>query len=195
VVQTFKVRIPVGPLSLLTINGIHGKNYAMDMMTEYAKRSEERKLIKKETRPTVVIGLVLLFLSVIYGVAAYGIKIQPTMTFELLEKIYGIVNLAVVMLLIVILAVRKTIYYSPRFIREDFTLAQVLARWRRIDIVLLAISEVIPLCGLVLTFLGIPFDRNFHFFLVSGLLTIILMPLGIKVRSKLSILRKHFPGI
>ena len=167
----------------------------MDAMTEYAKRSEERKLIKRETRTTLVIGLGLLLSSVIYGVAAYLIRVEPAMTTEPLEKIYGVVNLAVVMLLIVILALRKTIYYSPRFIRADFTLTQVLVRWRRIDILLLAISEVIPLCGLVLTLLGIPFDRNFHFFLVSGLLIIILMPMDIKVKSKLSILRKHFPDL
>jgi hypothetical protein len=167
----------------------------MDLITEYAKRSEERKLIKKETRTTLVMGLGLFLLSVIYGVVAYSLEIESSLTSASQEKIYGIVNLAVVMLLIVILAVRKTIYYSPRFIREDFTLKQVLAKWRQIDILLLAISEAIPLCGLALTFLGIPFDRNFHFFLVSGLLIIILMPVGIKVRSKLSILRKHFPGI
>ena len=167
----------------------------MEMLTDYARRHEERQLIKQETRTTLVIGLVMLLLSVIYGLAAYWIKIEPTLSAALQEKIYGIVNLAVVMLLIVILALRKTIYYSPRFIREDFTLAQVLTRWRHIDIVLLVTSEVIPLCGLTLTFLGIPFDRNFHFFLVSALLIVILMPVGIKVISKLSILRKHFPEI
>lgn len=162
---------------------------------DYKQRIEERKIIKQETKTTIIICIGLLFLNVVYGVAAYLIKINPVMTQEELDNIYGIVNLGVIMLLIAILAVRKTIYYSPKFIRHDFTLPQVLAKWRHIDLSLLVISEIIPICGLVMTFMGFPFDRIFHFFVASGILIILLTPLGIKVRSRLSILRKHFPGI
>jgi hypothetical protein len=179
----------------LTFNGINGKYNPMETTTDFAKRIEERKIIKSETKTTIILGLLLLFLNFLSGTAAYFMKIEPTLKQESLDYIYGIINLAVVLLMIALLAVRKTLYYSPKFIREDFTLRQVLAIWRRIDFILLAISEIIPLCGMIMTILGMPFDRNFHFFLVSVLLTIILMPMGIKVRSKLSILREHFPGI
>jgi len=167
----------------------------MNMTTDYAKRIEERKIIKKETKKTIIFGICLLILSGAFAAVAYFIKAEAGMTADSLENVYGFVNIFVVMLMIGILAVRKTIYYSPKFIKEDFTLTQVLKKWRSIDIVLLSISEVIPISGLIMTFLGMPFDRNFHFFLTSGLLIIILMPMGIKVRSKLSILRKHFPDI
>ena len=103
--------------------------------------------------------------------------------------------LAIVLLFIAILGIKRTIYYSPKFIKDNFTLTQVLQKWKIIDMILLAAAELIPLCGLALAFLGMPFDKTFHFFLGSALLMIILIPMGIKVRSKLSILRKHFPGI
>ena len=99
------------------------------------------------------------------------------------------------MLLIVLLGVRKSIYYSPKIIREDFTLTQVLQKWRTIDLIMLGTAEILPILGLIMTFLGMPFDWTFHFFVASALLMVILMPMGIKVRSKLSILRRHFPDI
>ncbi|UCH95780.1 MAG: hypothetical protein JSV88_02745 [Candidatus Aminicenantes bacterium] len=167
----------------------------MDTIDNYRQRIEERKIVKQETKTTIIICLCLLVLNIIYGVAAYFIDVDPVMKTESLEKIYGMVNLGVVMFLIVVLAVRKTIYYSPKFIREDFNLRQVLVKWKRIDIFLLVISEIIPICGLVMTFMGMPFDRNFHFFVASGILIILLTPLSIKVRSRLSILRKHFPNM
>jgi len=167
----------------------------MSTIDNYKQRLEERKIIKQETKTTIIICLGFLILNVVYGAAAFFIKIEPTMKQEALEKIYGIVNLGIIMLLIAILAIRKTIYYSPKLIRHDFSIPQVLTKWRRIDLWLLAISEIIPICGLVMTFLGMPFDRTFHFFVASGILIILLTPLGIKVRSRLSILRKHFPDI
>jgi hypothetical protein len=100
------------------------------------------------------------------------------------------INLIVIVLMIMILGIRRTIYYSSRFIKEDFTLTDVLRKWRTIDIMLLATAEIIPLCGLVLTWLGMPFNRTFHFFVAGAALVIILMPVPIKVRSKLGILRK-----
>ena len=161
------------------------------MVTEIEKRFEERKLIKQETRTTIIISLAMLASVGIYTLLAFFIKIKPPiLDNELLEKIYGIVNLIVIMMMVVILGIRRSIYYSPRFIKEDFTLTQVLQRWRIIDIILLAAAETIPICGLVISFLGMPFNRIFHFFLASALLMVILMPVGLKVRSKLSILKK-----
>jgi hypothetical protein len=166
------------------------------MITGIEKIREERKLIKQETRITIIISLALLVSVGIYALLAYFIKIRPPlMDNELLEKVYGIVNLIVIMMMVIILGIRRSIYYSPRFIREDFTLTQVLQRWRIIDIILLAVAETIPICGMVISFLGMPFNRTFHFFLASALVMIIIMPGGLKVRSKLGILRKTHPDL
>ncbi len=167
----------------------------MSTIDNYKQRIEERKVIKEETKTAITICLCVLGLNVILGVAAFFIKVEPTMKPKTLEKIYGYVNLGIIMLLIAILAIRKTIYYSPKLIRPDFSIPQVLAKWKRIDLWLLVISEIIPICALVMTFLGMPFDGNYHFFIVSGILIILLTPFGIKVRSRLGILRTHFPDI
>lgn len=165
------------------------------MTTEIEKRYEERKLIKKETRVTILIGLALLGSVFIYGLLAYFIKTEPMMDKEPLKNLYDMMNLIVIVILIAVLGVRRSIYYSPRFIKDDFTLTQVLQKWRAIDILLMAVSETIPICGLVITLLGMPFDKTFHFFVGGGLLMVILIPVGIKVRSKISILRKTHPDI
>lgn len=165
----------------------------MTAMTEYERRLEERKIIKKETRSTVIVSLCLLISCGILALVAHLMQTQSTMTNQQQETVYGIVNLLIVLVIIGILAVRRSVYYSPRLIHEDFNLTQVMEKWRKIDFILLAIAQAIPICGLVLTFLGFPFDKTFHLFLGAGVLMIILMPVGIKVRSKLSILHEHFP--
>lgn len=165
------------------------------MITEIEKRFEERKLIKQETRTTIIVSICLLISVGIYTALASLIRFKPLLEQEGLDKIFGAVNLIVIMLMIVILAVRRTIYFSPRFIKEDFTLVQILQKWRTIDIVLLAAAETIPICGLVMNFLGMPFKRTFHFFLASALLMFILMPIGLKVRSKISIIKQTHPDI
>lgn len=161
------------------------------MVTEIEKRYEEQKLIKQETRITLFISIALLVTVGIYTALAYFIKMSPILNdTESLKKVYDMINLIVIVLMIIILAIRRSIYYSPRFIKEDFTLTQVLQKWRKIDIMLLAIAESIPICGLVITWLGMPFNRTFHFFVAGFILVIILMPVPIKIRSKLAILRK-----
>lgn len=166
------------------------------MTTEIEKRYEENKLIKQETRTTVLISLAILVSVGIYTALAYFVKIGPLLNDQdALKKAYDIINLVVIMLMIVILGVRRSVYYSPRFIKEDFTLPQVLAMWRAIDFILLAIAETIPICGMVITWMGMPFNRTFHFFIAGALLIIILMPVPIKVRSKLSILRQTHPDL
>lgn len=166
------------------------------MTTEIEKRYEENKLIKQETRITVLISLAILVSVGIYTALAYFVKIGPLLDDQdTLKKVYDIINLVVIMLMIVILAVRRSVYYSPRFIKEDFTLPQVLAMWRAIDIILLAIAETIPICGMFITWSGMPFNKTFHFFVAGALLVIILMPVPIKVRSKLGILRQTHPEL
>lgn len=161
------------------------------MVTEIEKRYKEQKLIKQETRITLILSLALLVTVGIYTSLAYFIKIGPLLNdTESLKKVYDIINLIVIVIMIIILAIRRSIYYSPRFIKEDFNLTQVLQKWRTIDIMLLAIVESIPLCGLAITWLGMPFNRTFHFFVAGFILVMIMMPVPIKIRSKLSILRK-----
>ncbi len=160
------------------------------MVTELEKRYKERQVIKKETRTATIVALAMLFSVMLYALAAYFIKIEPVIEMEKLENITGAVNLIVIMVMIGVLAIRRTIYYSPRLIREDFSLTQVLQKWRKIDIVMLSVTEIIPIVGMIITFLGMPFKRTFHFFVASALLMFILMPMGVKVRSKLSILRQ-----
>ncbi|HLP46321.1 MAG TPA: hypothetical protein VK186_09110 [Candidatus Deferrimicrobium sp.] len=176
-------------MKCLTDGLISGKY--IDMVTEIEKRYEEQKLIKQETRVTLLISLALLVTVGIYTALAYFIKIGPIIDdTESLKNVYDMINLIVIVLMIIILGVRRSIYYSSRFIKEDLTLTEVLRKWRTIDIMLLAVAEMIPLCGLVITWLGMPINRTFHFFVAGFALVIILMPVPIKVRSKLSILRK-----
>lgn len=167
----------------------------MESIDSYRQRIEERNIVKQESKSTIIICFSVLFLDVVLGVAAFFLKVKPVLRNDTLENIWNMVNLGIIILLIAVLALRKTIYYSPRLIKENFTLKQVLAKWKRIDLFLLAVSQVMPVCGLVMIFLGMPFESNYHFFVASGILIILLTPLGIKVRSRLSILKKHFPDI
>ncbi|MCP5103211.1 MAG: hypothetical protein GY950_07530 [bacterium] len=165
------------------------------MTTEIEKRYKERQVIKKETRTTKIISLALLASVGIYTLLAYFVKMKPMLDKEPLKNAYDMINLIVIVMMVVILGIRRSIYYSPRFVQDGATLEQVLKKWRGIDIVLLAVAETIPICGLVVTWLGMPFDKTFHFFVAGALLMIILMPVGIKMRSKLSILRKTHPDL
>ncbi len=166
-------------------------DYEQTYEPEYERRLKERQIIKDETRVTMMIALSALVSAIVMGLAAYFSKPAPRLDTKILGTILDVLNITVVIMMVIILAVRRTIYYSPRFIKEDFTLHQVLRKWRSIDIILLAAAEIIPVMGLAITFLGMPFGRTFHFFVASGLLMIILMPVGLKVRSKLAVLRKQ----
>lgn len=161
------------------------------MNTQYENRLNERRIIKNETKNTIKISLALLVSVICMGLIAYFIKAKATLPRKTLETTWMIFNIAIVILTILILAVRKTIYYSPKLIKEDFTLTQILRKWRTIDIILLAVAEIIPVLGLVVSSLGLSFSWTYHYFVASGLLMIILMPIGLKVRSKLTVLREH----
>lgn len=165
------------------------------MITTYERELEERKIIKKETRTSMIVGIAAMIATAIYALLAKYITLDLGISAKLQEDLYGILVLVIILIMIGILAVRKTIYYSPRLIKDEFNLTQVLEKWRTIDIVLIAVAETIPLLGLIITWLGLPFDRTWFIFLTAGILMIILMPMSIKVRSKLSILRKQHPNI
>ena len=94
-------------------------------------------------------------------------------------------------MVVVVLAIRKTIYYSGRIIKDDFTLIQVLQKWKKIDIILIAVGESIAVMGLLISLLGMPIGRTFHFFITSTLVILIIMPINWKVRDKLRILNNQ----
>lgn len=165
------------------------------MNIDYKKQHEEREIISKEIRTPKLIALSMLGSTLIITLMAYFVKLEFNLEKNLRENIYWILIFVIILILIGILSVRKTIYYSTRLIKDDYSLTQILQKWSQIDIILLAVGETIPILGLIITWLGIPFARTGFIFLVSAILMIILMPVGIKTRSKLEILRKHIPGI
>jgi F0F1-type ATP synthase membrane subunit c/vacuolar-type H+-ATPase subunit K len=160
------------------------------MLAEFEKQKIERELIRKESRLTMVISLSLLASIAVYALVAYLIP-HGWQTPRLVRDAWSILNIVAIMLIIGVLAVRKTIYFSPRLVRDDFTLGALLQRWRTIDIILLAIAELIGIFGLVVTLLGMPFARTFHFFVAAFLLTMINMPIAFKVRDKIRTFEKY----
>ena len=165
------------------------------MATEFERDREERRAIKKETKPALRLGLIALLAVALCTALARFITIGVMIPPKTRETLFGIFILAIIMIMVAILAARKTIYYSSRLIRDDFTLTQVLRKWKTIDRTLISITGVIPVMGLILTWLGLPFSRTWFIFLVSALLLIILMPMDIKVRGKLMILRDQNPNL
>ncbi|MEI6614370.1 MAG: hypothetical protein WCL37_05695 [Chrysiogenales bacterium] len=160
------------------------------MLAEFEKQKQEREFIRQESRITMIISLSLLASIVVYGLIAYLHKGNFRFSKGVYD-VYGILNIVAIVLVIVVLAVRKTIYFSPRLVNDDYTLTALLQRWRTIDIVLLSFAELIALFGLVITFLGMPFVRTFHFFVAAFLLTMILMPIPWKVRDKIRNFEKY----
>ncbi len=160
------------------------------MLAEFEKQKEERELIRRESRITMIVSLSLLASIVMVGLVAFlhrsGYRFSKSVF-----NVYSILNIIAIVLVIVVLAVRKTIYFSPRLVNQDFTLTALLRRWRTIDIILLSFGELIALFGLVSTLLGMPFVRTFHFFVAAFLLTMILMPISWKVRDKIRNFEKY----
>ena len=160
------------------------------MLTEFEKQKQERTLIRQESRITMIVSLSLLVSIVIYALIAYLHKGNFRFSKGVFNA-YSILNIVAIVLVIVVLAVRKTIYFSPRLVHDDFTLTALLRRWQTIDIVMLSFGEILALFGLVITLLGMPFVRTFHFFVAAFLLTMILMPIPWKVRDKIRNFEKY----
>ena len=163
------------------------------MNFQYDKFSENNEIIKKETRTTVLICLSLVVSVIVYALISYYLTEVKKTSFvtiapDNLNNIFNIMNLVAIFMVVAVLAVRKTIYYSERTIKEDFTLTQIVQKWRSIDIILVAIAESISILGLVISLLGVPFGRTFHFFITSILVILIIMPINWKIRDKLRIL-------
>jgi len=160
------------------------------MIAEFEKQKVEREVIRKESHLTMIISLSLLASIAIYTLIAY-LHRGSFLASRSVRDGWNVLNIVAIVLIIVVLAVRKTIYFSPRLVREDFTLTVLLQRWRTIDIVLLSFAELIAIFGLVITFLGMPFARTFHFFVGGFLLTMILMPITWKVKDKIRNFEKY----
>ncbi len=139
---------------------------------------------------TMIISLSLLASIAVYTLIAY-LHRGSFLASRRVRDAWSVLNIVAIVLIIVVLAVRKTIYFSPRLVREDFTLTALLQRWRTIDIVLLSFAELIAIFGLVITLLGMPFARTFHFFVGGFLLTMILMPIPWKVKDKIRNFEKY----
>jgi len=160
------------------------------MIAEFEKQKVEREIIRKESRLTMIISLSLLVSIAAYALVAY-LHQGGWQTSKGVRDAWNVMNIVSIMLIIMVLAVRKTIYFSPRLVREDFTLTALLQRWRVIDIVLLSFAEVIAIFGLVITLLGMPFARTFHFFVSAFLLAMINMPITWKVKDKIRNFEKY----
>jgi hypothetical protein len=168
------------------------------MLAEFEKQRIEREHIRRESRLTMIISLAMLASIAVYTLVAYLypalVRSPSAGTFRAgqgVREAWNILNIIAIMLIIAVLAVRKTIYFSPRLVRDDFTLAALLQRWRIIDIVLLSLAELIALFGLVITLLGMPFQHTFHFFVAGFLLALINMPVTFKVRDKIRMFEKY----
>ena len=160
------------------------------MLAEFEKQQLERETIRRESRPTMIISLSLLASIAAYTLVAY-LQRGGWQAARSVRDAWNVLNIVSIVLIIVVLAVRKTIYFSPRLVREDFSLSALLQRWRVIDIILLSFAEVIAIFGLVITLLGMPFARTFHFFVSGFLLTMINMPIAFKVRDKIRTFEKY----
>jgi uncharacterized membrane protein (DUF485 family) len=160
------------------------------MIAEFEKQKVEREIIRKESRLTMTISLAQLVSIVVYALIAYW-RGGGWHTAKAVRDAWSVLNIVAILLIIMVLAVRKTIYFSPRLVHEDFTLGALLQRWRTIDIVLLACAEMMGIFGLVITLLGMPFARTFHFFVGAFLLTMILMPIAWKVKDKIRNFEKY----
>lgn len=152
---------------------------------------KETEIIARESNLTRIVGLAILSSILIYGLVAYFFKPGEALPSRAIQDIWGIFNVIAIFLIVVVLGVRRSIYFSPRLIREDFNLVTLLKRWQVIDIVLMSGAEAIAIMGLVARLLGMPFARTFHFFVSSALVVLILMPFTFKVRDKVRTFAKN----
>ncbi len=168
------------------------------MLADFEKQQIEMEHIRRESRLTMIISLAMLASIVVYALVAYLVpaltQSPAAVTWAAgkgVREAWNILNIVAIMLIIAVLAVRKTIYFSPRLVRDDFTLDALLQRWRIIDIILLSLAELIAIFGLVITLLGMPFRQTFHFFVAGFLLALINLPVTFKVRDKIRMFEKY----
>ena len=152
---------------------------------------KEKKIIKVETKKSLIIAYCLLISVFIHLLLAYFLTINMSMNKTSLNLLFNIFNIMAIFIIILVLGLKKSLYFSPRIIKEDFDLAQILQKWQSLDIVFLSLGSSISVTGLVVTFLGMPFNRTFHFFIVSGLVILMVMPMSWSVEGKLRALKNN----
>ncbi len=154
---------------------------------------EFNNIIKEESRTTTIISLVLLTTVVIYFFLSMYVLSSLKMKVDkrMVDNLFQILNIISVVEIIIILAIRRTIYFSSKFIKSDMSLIEILRKWRSIDIALLAIAESISIYGIILTIMGLPIIKTFQFFVASALVILIIMPVNWKVRDKIRTLQRY----
>ena len=152
---------------------------------------KEKKIIKVETKKSLIIAYCLMISVFIHLLLAYFLTINMSMNKTSLNLLFNIFNIMAIFIIILVLGLKKSLYFSPRIIKEDFDLAQILQKWQSLDIVFLSLGSSISVTGLVVTFLGMPFNRTFHFFIVSGLVILMVMPMSWSVEGKLRALKNN----
>lgn len=171
------------------------------MIEAYAKDMEERRIIAETTRPGKKFALIMQMINLAMALAAcclkldLGINKNLIYSEESLLNLSGLLMLAIVLIMIAILAARRTLYYSSRLVVDQDTLTTVLEKWNRIDKKLMISALFIPFLSMAVTLLGFPFQRTVYIFIGSAILFVILMPVGIKTRSKIEILRRYHDHI
>lgn len=171
------------------------------MIEAYAKDIEERRIISELTRPGRKLAVVMQLINLAMAVIActlkldLGIDLNLVYSDESLLNLNGLLMLVIILVMISILAARRTLYYSPRRIHEEDTLVTILGKWNKIDSMLMKSALIIPFLSMAITLLGFPFDRTVYIFIGSAILFVILMPVGIKTRSRIQILRRYYDHI
>ena len=171
------------------------------MIEAYAQEIQERKLIDERTRPGRKLALIMQILNLIMALTAYGLKLNLGLDSRLvyseesLLNFSGLLMLVIILIMVIILAARRTIYYSSRMIKEGDDLSSVLLKWNKIDAMLMKSALTIPFLSMAVTLIGFPFERTVYIFVGSAILFILLMPVGIKTRSKIQILRRYYDHI
>lgn len=160
------------------------------MDTDYKNFAESNKIIANETKKTAIVSYAMLISIIFYALISYYLGTKSGIKFieidkKTLKTIFDVLNITAILMVIIVLTIRKTIYYSRKSIKSDFNLSQILTKWRTLDVILLSVGESISILGLVVTFLGMPFGRTFHFFVTSAIVIAIIMPMNWKVRDKL----------
>jgi len=158
------------------------------MLEEFARQKKINDVIKTENTLGLRFSLILAVAVIIAAMAvAFFIPPATERVLETRTSLAGVVNIIAIAMIIVILAVRRTIYFSPRLFPgvESIDLKTLLRKWRAIDLVLNSLAGLIGFLGLLLALSGFPFIRTFHFFVSSWLVMMILMPIPWKVRDKI----------
>lgn len=171
------------------------------MIEAYAQDIQERKLISERTKPSKKLALIMHGINAAMALMAAFLKLDLGIDARYIDSdqslmtLNGLLLLVIILTMIAILAARRTLYYSPRLIKDTDTLTDVLDKWNRIDARLMKSALIIPFLSMSVSLLGIPFERTVYIFIGSAILYVILMPVGIKTRSKLQILRRYYDHI